>query len=264
MMRRSKEVSNLIESSMPVIMFIHVPKTGGTDLAIKLQESMRFNVFALDAPEEDYKLQLEWFSSHRPTFIRAHIYYHHAWDNFLKWHNNVQVFTIIRNPYSLHVSLATMLLERNLREAGGDNVTMSPVVPQCEYVGKLLSIIESPEYLNSYQNIYTKYFSRMLKKESLLNRLRVIDIDQVDELQQRLIPDDAVLSNPRLNQARCSLELTSTELLNSDLMLGLSQLVSPEEIRLYKKLQRQSGNVLWAPSAKSLSEFLALRDEAIL
>lgn len=245
MMRRSRELREQISSSMPVIFFLHVPKTGGTDLAIKLQESMRFNVFSLDAPEEDYRLQVKWFNPERPTFIRAHMYANHAWNNFLKWQNNLELFTIIRSPYALHVSLATMMLERMESKADGE-LGMS----QQEYVDKLLNIIKSPSYLNDYRDIYFKYFAYLLDNLSLMNRLRVVGIEQVDALQRRLIPGDPVLRNPRLNQSRYGLKLTPNEILNSELMLSLSCLVSSNEISLYRRLQSKIGDVEWALSSE--------------
>ena len=245
MMRRSRELREQISSSMPVIFFLHVPKTGGTDLAIKLQESMRFNVFSLDAPEEDYRLQVKWFNPERPTFIRAHMYASHAWTNFLKWQNNLELFTIIRSPYALHVSLATMMLERMESKADG-GLGMS----QQEYVDKLLSIIKSPSYLNDYQDIYFKYFAYLLDNLSLMNRLRVVDIEQVDALQRRLIPGDPVLRNPRLNQSLYGLKSTPNEILNSELMLSLSCLVSSNEISLYRRLQSKISDVEWALSSE--------------
>ncbi len=256
MENRAKELIQLLPSNRPApaLFFLHVPKTGGTDIAIKLQDSMRFNVFSLDASEEDYRLQLEWFNPKRPTFIRAHMYYHHAWTNFLKHENSFEVFTIIRSPYALHLSLATMILERNLYKVDGENVPIPSVVSHHEFIEKLLSVIKSPGYLDDYQNIYMKYFSLAFKNESLLNRLRVIGIDQVDALQQKLIPGDPLLCSPRLNQSRGRLDITATELLNNDLMLWLSRLVSPEEIDLYRKLQSKVGNVLWAPSSVSLRD----------
>lgn len=246
MMRRSKELRQLISTQMPVIFFLHVPKTGGTDLAIKLQQSMRFNVFSLDAPEEDYLLQLKWFNPDRPTFIRAHIYASHAWHNFLKWRSDLEVFTILRNPYSLHVSLATMLLDRMLFKANRDTPTEKLEISQDEYVKKLQSVVESPGYIYDYQHIYVKYFGFILRNSPLMSRLRVIGIDQVDSLQQRLIPGDPVLGKIRLNQSRFSLGLTSSELLNSDFIISLSQLVSADEISLYHTLQSKVGDLDWA------------------
>lgn len=231
---------------MPVTFFLHVPKTGGTDLAIKLQESMRFNVFSLDAPEEDYFLQLKWFNSERPTFIRAHIYASHAWHNFLKWHSNLEVFTIIRNPYALHVSLATMLFERMGSKNNRDSATKPLDISQDEYIKKLQAIFASPGYIHDYQHVYVRYFAFILRNSSLMSMLRVIGIDQVDSLQHRLIPGDPVLGKTRLNQSRFSLNLTAGELLNSDLMISLSQLVSTDEISLYHRLQNKIDHVDWA------------------
>lgn len=253
MVRRSKEIRALIPVNSSLLFFVHVPKTGGTDLAIKLQDSERFNVFSLDAPEDDYRLQVNWFSSSRPTFIRAHIYILDAWFNFLKGLTNVDIFTVLRSPYSLHVSLATMIYERSLPKQQIHKEPEIAIYEREDYHKALASILGSTDYSNNYKDIYTKYFSYALENTLLMDRLKVISIDQVDELQQRLLPDSRILDEPRLNQSKNRLSLSAQDLLNDHLLIALSKLISRQEIALYERLQAKTGSLDWI-SAKSASK----------
>jgi len=288
MVRRSKELRSLIPESSPITFFIHVPKTGGTDLAIKLQDSELYNVFSLDAPEDDYRLQLEWFNPNRPTFIRAHIYILDAWLHFLKGLTNVNIFTVLRNPYSLHVSLGTMIYERGLQEREiakepktairfftvsrnpySLDVSLGTMIyerdlqereiakepktairAQEEYEKALASILTSTDYNNNYRDIYTRHFAYALENTPLMDRLKVITIDQVDELQKHLLPEGKLLSRPRLNQAKNKLGFSTEDFLNSDLIVILSKLISRKEITLYEQLQAKAGPINWIAGAR--------------
>lgn len=240
MVRRSKELRSLIPKGSPITFFIHVPKTGGTDLAIKLQDSECYNVFSLDAPEDDYRQQVDWFNPKRPTFIRAHIYILDAWFNFLKGLENVDIFTILRNPYSLHVSLATMVYERREHEA---HELLGAITDQCsqqDFEIIVNKILNSHDYGIKYKDIYTRYFSYALENTPLMDRLRVITIDQVDSFQDKLLPGHSVLNKPRLNQSRNKISYSASSLLSSSLVISLSKLISGTEIRLYEQLLQKA------------------------
>ena len=235
MVRRSKELRSLIPEGLPITFFIHVPKTGGTDLAIKLQDSECYNVFSLDAPEDDYRQQVDSFNPKRPTFIRAHIYILDAWFNFLKGLANVDIFTVLRNPYSLHVSLATMVYERReLLDA------MTGACSQEDFEIIITKILDSHEYGIKYKDIYTSYFSYALENTPLMDRLRVITIDQVESFQSKLLPCHPVLNKPRLNQSRNKISYSASALLNSSLVISLSKLISATEIRVYEQLLQKA------------------------
>lgn len=253
MVRRSKELRALIPIDSPILFFIHVPKTGGTDLAIKLQDSELFNVFSLDAPEDDYRLQFEWFNPNRPTFVRAHIYMIDAWFNFLKGLKNINIFTVLRNPFSLHVSLGTMIYERGLQEREIVKEQKTAIRAREDYEKALASILSSTDYNNNYKDIYTKYFAYALENTPLMHRLKVITIDQVDELQQQLLQECKHLSKPRLNQSKNKLSLLTGDFLNSDLIIILSKLISSKEITLYEQLLAKAGPIDWISCSGSNS-----------
>jgi hypothetical protein len=240
MVRRSKELRSLIPEGSSITFFIHVPKTGGTDLAIKLQDSECYNVFSLDAPENDYRQQVDSFNPKRPTFIRAHIYILDAWFNFLKGLENVDIFTILRNPYSLHVSLATMIYERREHEA---HELLDAITDQCsqqDFEITVNKILDSHDYGIKYKDIYTKYFSYALENTPLMDRLRVITIDQVDSFQDKLLPGHSVLNKPRLNQSHNKISYSASALLSSGLIISLSKLISGTEIRIYEQLLQKA------------------------
>jgi len=247
MVRRSKEILRLIGKDAKVLFFVHVPKTGGTDLAIKLQDSALYNVFSLDAPETDYRDQVDGFLPEKPIFIRGHIYLLDAWFNLLKPMQHAEIFTILRNPYALHVSMATMIHERSNMDNSSDQSETGPTDQPELLEKKLIEILETNSYHKDYSDIYMRYFSYATENLPLMDRLKVIRLGELDELTKKLLPGHNPRTTTRLNQSKNQLDLHASQLLNSNLLLSLGKLVSKDERAMYKSLQDKA-NPAWIHS----------------
>jgi hypothetical protein len=238
---RCEYLRSLLPQQLPFLFFLHIPKTAGTQLARTLQESKRFNVFSLDASEETFSIQRTWFSSDRPTIVRAHLFWRHAWGNLLQYFPNAKPFSVIRSPYAVHFSMASMVRDRALVDQH----------PQVDYYRSLIQpepdgylemapirqishIICNAQYQAEYGELFSKYlsFAEAIHPDPF-ERCRFVPISMVDRILE--IGCDYTKERGNYNQTAIAKSLSASDLLNSGVLEEMQGVISPSELALWRR-----------------------------
>jgi hypothetical protein len=247
---RCQTLRELIPSSAPILYFLHVPKTAGTHLAITLQESHKVNVFSLDSTDEGFASRVHWYRPERPTFVRSHLFWTHAYANFLKHFPNTKVFSILRSPYALHFSMASMIRDRALKMAADQPTASNPYIKylpdglesfsRLESLDQVASILAADRYKTEYSSIYTRYFGYVEENEpSPLNACYMMPISQVDNLLKAVLHLDTS-TQERRNQSAISSTVSPAQLLNSGILELIQDCIPQAELATYRMLQAKT------------------------
>lgn len=245
-LQRCEYLRSLLPDELPFLFFLHIPKTAGTQLARTLQDSNRFNLFSLDASEEDFSIQRTWFSKDRPTVVRAHVFWRHAWTNLLQYFPKASPFSVIRSPYAVHFSMASMVRDRALVDLDPQvhyyRSFIQPEPPgyqEWDPMKQIAHIIKNDKYIEEYGELFSKYlaFAEDIHPDPF-HQCRFVPISMVDHILKAGC--DYTKERGNYNQTTLAKSHSAADLLNSGAIEAMQGVISPAELALWRRADELS------------------------
>ena len=188
------------EKENRVLLFMHIPKTGGTTFGETLAEDGVAHVVSVDAEHTMFLNQVYSFihdTSLKPIVIRAH----HSLSTILKSgisissNGQVTFISAYRNPVDVHISNVNMIIQRLNHYYMPEITTPTDIIEFCEnWINRLnikdresipsgYDIISSLDYANHMGNIYSTFLNHHSWQELVnCNKLKFIHYTSFDEV----------------------------------------------------------------------------------
>ncbi|WP_290653986.1 hypothetical protein [Idiomarina sp.] len=180
-----------------ILLFMHIPKTGGTTFGERLAEDGVACVLSADADDKTFLEHLFYLihaDQSRPVVVRAH----HSLRTFLgsgidlSNSNKVTLISAYRRPIDVHISNVNMIVER-LRLFYKDPKSLPNNVRDfCElWVSRLgvtdvptgYEVISSSAYIDNAAGLFSNFFNLDSWRELILSRvLKVINYTDFDQI----------------------------------------------------------------------------------